>query len=142
MKKLFIGALIALAATSCATILSGSTAKITLVSPDVDRADVAVDGNYYRDLQFPAQIEVSRGFDSSLITVSTETKEGMASVKKGFNEISLFNILLGGLPGFLIDAATGSITKPTQDTYIIYMFPKKSTEEIVIPYLPGQQNNI
>ena len=139
MKKLFLGALVALVSTSCATIFSGTRATIVLTSPDARNVDLTVDNTQYGTVTLPTQIEVRRGFSPSLIVARTENREGITTVHKTFNPIALLNILLGGVPGAIIDCATGAVTKPEMDTYIIQLNHRIApVEEIVIPYRPGE----
>lgn len=134
MKKILIGAVAALALTSCATILNGSRANVTIMCPDAERANLTVDDIYYRDVQFPITVSVKRGFSPSVIRVSDGERIGSTYVNKTFNETTLWNILLGGIPGFAIDAATGSITKPEMDSYIIYL--DHTYPDVTVPYRP------
>lgn len=138
MKKLFLGALIALTSTSCATILSGTRATIVLSSPDARNVNLIVDDTQYGTVTLPVQIEVRRGFNATHIIAQTEDREGYTTVHKTFNPVSLLNILLGGVPGAVIDCATGAVTKPEMDNYIILLNQHTATtEEIIIPYRPS-----
>lgn len=124
-----------LALTSCATIFSGTTAKITVSSANVERANLKVDGSVYKNIAFPAEISVNRGFKPSVIEAETDDLEGSTTVKKTFNATSLVNILWP--IGFAIDAADGAMMKPEKDKYSIYLYPKtdkdiKTDEEIVM----------
>ena len=81
-----------------------------------------------------------RGHDISMIfqdsgAMMNQTRLiGSTYVDKTFNETTLWNILLGGIPGFAIDAATGSITKPEMDSYIIYL--DHTYPDVTVPYRP------
>ena len=109
--------------TSCATILSGTKATITVSTSTGEPARAQVDGQSYY-INGPTAVKVNRGFSKSTITAENETSQGSVDVEKGFNAVSLGNILLGGIPGFAVDAATGALTKPKQSSYSIYMQPK------------------
>lgn len=136
MKKILIGAVAALALTSCATILNGSRANVTIMSPDANRANVTVDDLYYRDVELPFTVSIKRGFSPSVVRVSDGDRIGTIYIGKTFNETTLWNILLGGIPGFAIDAATGAITKPEMDSYIIYL--DHSYPDVTVPYRPQE----
>ena len=135
MKKIILWAVAALCLTSCATILNGSRANVTVICPDTDRANVTVDDMYYRDVQLPFTVSVKRGFSPSVIRVSDGDRIGTMYVNKTFNETTLWNILIGGIPGFAIDAATGAITKPEMDSYIIYL-DYNNYPNVTVPYRP------
>jgi len=128
MKKHFIIGLLTLVMfSSCATILSGTKAKVTITNANVERANLTVDGTVYRNMTFPAEIKVKRGFKSSIIKAETIDMEGSTTVDKSFNAVSLGNILLGGIPGFIVDAADGAMMKPKKDKYSIYLYPKTNS---------------
>lgn len=110
---------------SCATILSGTTAKVTVSTSTGEPAQAIVDGKPYY-INGPTTVEVNRGFKNSTIEAENERSKGTAVVEKSFNLTTLWNIILGGIPGFAIDAATGAVTKPANDAYTIYMQPKGS----------------
>lgn len=109
--------------TSCASIISGTKANVTVSTSNGEPARASVDGeNYY--INGPTTVKVKRGFKKSTITAENETSHGSVEVEKGFNPVAIGNILLGGIPGIAVDAATGAMTKPTQSSYVIYMQPK------------------
>lgn len=109
--------------TSCATIISGTKAKVTVSTSTGEPAKAQVDGvSYY--INGPTVVKVNRGFAPSTITAENDNNVGSVDVKKGFNAVSLGNIILGGIPGYAIDLATGAVTKPTQNSYTIFMQPK------------------
>lgn len=107
--------------SSCATIFSGTRAQVTVASPDARRVNLVVDKTQYGEVDLPKEITVRRGFSASIIKASTEGREGEAIVRKSFNEIGLLNILLGGIPGLIVDCVTGAITKPEMGSYTIYL---------------------
>jgi len=129
-KSIFIGLPLALILTSCATIFSGSTAKVSVATSTGEPAHVNVDGrDFYVDGL--SRIKVNRGFKSSTIVAENDKSQGSIVVKKKFNSTTLLNLLLGGigiLPGAAIDGVTGAITKPASDFYYINMRPKPIQE--------------
>lgn len=110
---------------SCATILSGTKANVTVTSPNASWANLTVDGQKYNNMVFPAKIKVKRGFKPSVIEAENPDLEGSVTVEKKFNAVSLGNILIGGIPGFIVDAADGAVMKPEKSEYTIFMSPKK-----------------
>ncbi|MDE7344762.1 MAG: hypothetical protein K2N02_04215, partial [Alistipes sp.] len=48
-----------------------------------------------------------------------------------FNATTLWNIVLGGIPGFAGDAGTGAITKPDSETYYVPMQRKEEPANYV-----------
>jgi hypothetical protein len=137
MKRCFVIGLFSLIVlSSCATILSGTKAKITVTNANVERANLTVDGMVYNNMTFPAEILVKRGFKPSVIKAETSNMEGSTTVDKSFNATYLGNILLGGIPGFIVDAADGAMMKPKKDKYSIYLYPKTNpiieTKDVII----------
>ena len=98
------------------------------MSPDARRVDLMVDSTQYGEVDLPKEVTVKRGFKPSIIKASAEGRVGGAKVRKSFNAISLINILLGGIPGLIIDCATGAITEPEMRTITIYL------NDVQIPY--------
>lgn len=95
--------------TSCATILSGTTAKVTVSTSTGEYARANVDGETYY-INGPTEVKVKRGFNKSTITAENDHSRGEVDVEKGFNPTSLGNIILGGIPGYVVDVATGAVT--------------------------------
>lgn len=139
MKRPFIIVVAAFAFSSCATIFSGTTAQVTVTSPDAQRVELIVDGQQYGEVTLPTQVTVKRGFSSSSIKAIANGYEGEAIVRKTFNEVGLVNILLGGIPGLIVDCATGAITKPDMASYTIYLnYEIKQYSHVTIPFRPAE----
>ena len=119
--------------TSCASILGGSKAKITVdnAEPISSPVVMSVDGVQYTDIYLPAKVRVKGGFKPSTITATAQGySEGKAIVDKKFNSTTLWNIVLGGIPGMAIDAATGAMMKPSQKHYTMNMHPSNYVERL------------
>ena len=101
MKKLLF-LLLAAGLTSCATIFSGSKAKVTVDNdrPVTSPVTLTVDGKNYYNVEFPTKIRIRRGFKPTEITAAAEGYDtATATVHKKFNGTSLWNIIGGGIPG-------------------------------------------
>ncbi len=116
--------------SSCATMFNGSKARIMVMNDEVKKPVTLTVGNkMYPNIYLPAQVRVKRGFRPTQITATAEGYEpGSVTVKKKFNATTLWNIWLGGIPGFAIDAATGAMTKPKFEQYYL---PMKSDDPTV-----------
>ena len=117
--------------TSCASLFGGGKAKITIdnVRPIAEPVTLMVDDKTYHHVEFPKEVKVKRGFKASKITAKANGYEdGEATVSKKFNTVTLCNLILGGIPGFAIDAATGAMMKPSEKYYTLNMQPKNYVE--------------
>lgn len=113
---------------SCATIFSGTRAKVTVTSPNTTWANISVDGEIYNNMVFPAKVKVKRGYEPSYIKAENPDMEGSVTVKKTFNPVSVLN--LADIIGWAIDVADGAVMKPTQREYTIIMKPKKGNSHV------------
>ena len=116
MKKLFLIILILnfFLICSCATILTGSTDKLSFDS-DPDGATILMDGI---DIgKTPATISLKRpGFSDKEVMLKLKGYEDRRFIlQKEFNVITILN--LGNLLGWGIDIATGSIMKYSTKAY-------------------------
>ncbi|UKB85633.1 PEGA domain-containing protein [Chryseobacterium sp. MEBOG06] len=113
---------IALSATSCATIFTGSKDKISFNSSP-EGAKVLHKG--IEKCVTPCIAEIPRSLSKQTVTLE---KEGFVSkefkLTKTFNAVTLLNILFGGAIGVGIDAATGSLTKYSPKKYDVELEAK------------------
>ncbi|NML56645.1 PEGA domain-containing protein [Chryseobacterium cheonjiense] len=113
---------IALSATSCASILTGTKDRITFNSTP-EGAKVFHKG--IEKCTTPCTAEIPRSLSKQMVTFE---KEGFNNkeikLTKTFNPVSLVNILLGGAIGVGIDAATGSLTKYSPKEYNVELEQK------------------
>lgn len=125
-----MGAFAVLLLASCASILSGSKAKVTVRNDIAKPVTLMYDNKVEHNVFLPHQIKLKRGFKASTITATADGYEdSQVVVKKKYNMTSLLNILLGGIPGLAIDAATGAMMKPESKDIYIPMKPKDYTIE-------------
>lgn len=101
----------------CATIFTGSNQDLT-VNSTPDGANVTIvdgDGTVVFSGTTPAEVEIERGdgFFKSHDYIVTIEKAGLPAetinLKSKANGWTFGNIVLGGIPGILIDGATGAI---------------------------------
>lgn len=124
MKKLLLLPLVAFAFTSCATIFTGSKARVT-IDANIDGADyVNIDGFKHRNVTFPFQTKVRKGFDETVVTAEKEGYEKTSlMIYKNFNAVSVLNLM--DILGWGIDAATGAMMKPEYKNYELEFVEKK-----------------
>jgi len=123
MKKILIVMGCIALFTSCATLFNGSKARIIVNDNRLSQpVDLTVDGAKYPNVMLPAKVKVRRGFKYSTILAESEGYEpSSVVVQKRFNGTTLWNLLLGGVPGFAVDAATGAMMKPVSQYYDLNM---------------------
>ena len=129
--SLTLGAFTVLLLASCATILSGSKAKVSVRNDEVKvPVTLRYDNKVERDVFLPYEIKLKRGFNSSTITATADGyEEGRVVVEKKFNSTTLWNILGFGIFGAGVDAVTGAIMKPESKDIHIPLKPQKYTVE-------------
>ncbi len=117
--------------SSCATIFNGSRAKIVFDANKIDKpVNLTVDGKKYSHVTLPARVKVKRGFKPSHVLAEAQGYEPYSLIiNKEFNVTTLCNILLGGVPGMAIDAATGAMMKPESSYYNFNFRPMKNYVE-------------
>lgn len=129
MKKvLLIGLGLLTLLTSCATIFSGTKAKVIVSTNANEPVNLYVDGKTYYNVSGPTRVEVNRSFKTSKITAENTNSSGSVIVEKKFNATTLLNVFLlpGAIPGWIIDGASGAMGKPVTDMYTIYMQAKNN----------------
>lgn len=126
---MIMGSLVIL--SSCATMFSGSRAKVVFDANRVDKpVDLTIDGKKYPQVMLPAKVKVKRGFKPSHILAESQDYEPYSlMINKRFNATTLWNIWLGGVPGMAIDAATGAMMKPESSYYNLNFQPRKNYVE-------------
>lgn len=112
--------------TSCASMFSGSKAKVTFRNDAVEvPVTLSYDGKTETNVFLPYKTKIRRGFKATEVTATAKGyKETKVSVRKKFNPTTLWNLF--GVIGFGIDAGTGAMTSPKQ-------------KEIYLPLRPEEQ---
>lgn len=123
--------------SSCATMISGSKAKITVSTSTGEPANANVDGQSFY-INGPTEVKVNRGYSPSVINAENEHSKGSVEVKKSFNATTLWNLASWGVLGFVVDGASGSMMKPAQKSYIIPML-EKNKEVLTIKDEPDKK---
>lgn len=116
--------------TSCATILSGRRAKVTVngsASYSKERVFIQTDAKSYSNVYLPAVVKVKRKSKPSVIRIASDSYDySSIVVGKKINSAFWWNILLGGFIGMGVDAGTGAMYKPEQKHYTTQMTPKQN----------------
>lgn len=137
-----IGIITPLLFTSCASILSGTRAKVTVKNDEVmTPVNLTYDGKTERNVFLPYDIKIKRGFKATTIKASSKGYDDVSmNVKKVFNGTTLWNIALGGVIGAGIDAATGAIMKP-ESKEIFIPFKASDSDDVVETHVITTNND-
>lgn len=121
--KLFSAVIIAgFTLTSCATIFTGSKDEISFMSQP-EGAKVMLKG--LEKCVTPCTTAVQRSLSNEQVELKLDGYQTkIFALEKKFNAVSLINIIGGGLIGFGVDAATGSLMKYDKKAYDVVLDPK------------------
>jgi len=110
---------------SCASVLSGTKQKMS-VSTVPSGARVYVNG---KDMQVitPAEVKIPRKKSVTVTLQKSDYEDGQVTKNGSFNPTVLGNILLGGIPGALVDFGSGAWYKYS-DSSIFYDFTQMSKQ--------------
>jgi len=106
--------------TSCATIISGSSAKIQIDGNVDEPVNIVTSKDVYRDISLPTTVEVNRrSLDGQHIQISSENYAFSDIVlRKSTNSWSILSAALYGVP-LIVDLMTNAASKPAQDKFFI-----------------------
>lgn len=126
--KLFLsGIVMVMTMSSCCTIISGRTAKVTLEGQVAEPVNIIVDGKGYANVStFPFKVKVKRNSKPSIILITSNNYvyEDVV-VSKKFNPVMWGNLIFGGLIGASVDAMSGSMYSPEDKKYTLAFSPKE-----------------
>jgi len=95
----------------CATLVRGTTQRITITT-DPSGAMATVAGNR---VLTPATVELSRKHDATIFVEKEGYVPQQITLKRSIEPWTAGNLLLGGLPGLVVDAISGAMVKFNQD---------------------------
>ncbi len=129
MKKLFaVSLLIVVLLNSCATIFTG-TKDIISFNSNPQGAIVYIDG--IEICKTPCEMPINRSVNDKYAEFKLDGyKVSVVKLDKEFNVVSVLNIAVGGLIGWAIDAATGSIMKYSKKSYDVKLDANTSFSQI------------
>ena len=145
MKRIIIYAGIIIASiglfNSCATIFSGTKQKVNLTTSP-SGARVYVNG-MDKNVLTPAMIKVPRKSKITYTFQKQGYEDGNIEQKGEFNLMVIGNIVFGGIPGGLIDWASGAFYKFDKDVYCKLEKAEKEENYIVDPTIrAGEATNM
>lgn len=122
-----MAACVAILFSSCATIISGTTATVQIDGKFTEPMTITTSFQTYEEVVLPAEVKVDRkhlGGQHIRISSPNYTYDDIILNRK-INGWAFGNILIGGLIGLGVDLGTNAVSKPGQDTYYIKANPKK-----------------
>lgn len=119
MRKTLAVSLIGLAAlTGCATLVKGTTQLVSVSTPGVTGATCTLTNraNSPRTLVTPAKIVLEKSAENVAVTCTKECyQDAVGVIASGAEVMTAGNVLVGGVVGLGVDAATGAMNKYTED---------------------------
>lgn len=121
IKAILIAAIMPLLLSSCASIVSGGSPKITIDGNVREPVTITTTKQTYHNVTLPYVVSVNRHkIDGQRIYVQSETTRYRDIVlEKATNGWAFGNILIGGLIGWGIDLGTNAVSTPAQKRFYI-----------------------
>ena len=116
--------------SSCATIITGTTSKVTIDGDVNEPVTITTSFQTYEDVELPQVVKISRkAIDGQRIQIESEHyKFKDVVLRKSINGWAWGNILIGGLIGLGIDLGTNAVSKPAIDSFNIKPISKENKE--------------
>lgn len=113
--------------SSCATILDGGSPTIHIEGQTTEPVTIVTEKQTYPNVTLPVSVQVNRHkLEGQRIKITSENYEYQdIFLAKKINGYTFINILLGGLPGWAVDAATNCVSTPQQKYFNVSGTPKK-----------------
>ena len=133
--KNVLGMLVAMAFTSCASIVTGPNATVLLGGDLPDTLTIQTNVTTYANVVLPQQVEVKRrGLKDPIQVLKDSVEVTQVYPGRKLNDYFWGNLAFTGVAvaGMGIDWATGSIYKPVHDVCVL----NRTKSGIVVQYLP------
>jgi len=122
MRKLLLAAVCGLVVAGCATIIKGSNQTVSVNTPGVPGAmcTLTSEGIGTKYVQTPGSITLEKSKDNIVVTCTKECYLDSGGVLNSkFQAVTLGNILLGGVIGLGVDAASGAMNEYSPDIQVL-----------------------
>jgi uncharacterized protein YceK len=144
MKLIAIAAIAAagVALSGCASIVTGSSQKVTVNTPPTTGADCTLtssEGTW--NVSSPGTVSISKTkHDVNVHCTKAGYQDADAAVPSGFQAWTLGNLILGGIPGLVIDLATGATNEyPSEITVPMTQKTAAAPEQAPAPVASNAQ---
>jgi hypothetical protein len=107
---------------ACATITRGTTQTVTLDTPGVVGAKCTLTSSAVgtKAVVTPATVTLEKGQDAVAVHCSKECyQDGKGTIASNIEGMTAGNLVVGGVIGLGVDAATGAMNKYNPDTQIV-----------------------
>ncbi|MDX2205499.1 MAG: translation initiation factor 2 [Hyphomicrobiaceae bacterium] len=114
--------LLAAALCGCATITRGTTQNISINTPGAAGAQCTLSSPAVgtKVVVTPATVVVQKGQDAIAVRCSKECfQDGAGVIESNIEGMTAGNVLVGGVIGLGVDAASGAMNKYNSDTNIV-----------------------
>jgi len=126
-----------LALPGCALVIKGSSQSIAITTPPTDGANCTLSssqGNW--QVTSPGAVTVQRSKDDMQVRCTKPGwQDGFGNIPSNFEGWTVGNIILGGVIGLGVDAATGAINN-YPNAFQVPMVPVANPGPIPAPYPP------
>ncbi len=113
---------VAALAAGCATITRGTTQTVSLDTPGAAGAKCMLTSSAVgtKSVVTPATVTLAKGQDAVAVYYSKECYlDGKVIIASNIEGVTAGNLVVGGVIGLGVDAATGAMNKYTPDTQIV-----------------------
>lgn len=120
-KQVAVIAITAFTLTSCATIVTGTTPKVTINGNTKEPVDITTSYMTYTNVTLPTTVKIKRKhLDGQTIKISSPNyKYRDIMIQKETNSWAWGNILIGGLIGWIVDLSTNCVSAPSTTNYYV-----------------------
>ena len=120
VRVLFVA--IALLLSACATITKGTTQTVAITTPGVTDASCTLTSSAVgtKVVTTPATITLEKGRESVTVHCTKECyTDGNGVIASDFEAMTMGNIILGGVIGVGVDAASGAMNKYAPEAQVV-----------------------
>ena len=117
-----------IALSSCLTIVKGTKSRFTIRAMTNEPVTIKTTDSIYENVQLPAQIRVNGNhLNDTIELLSSHRRYAKLIPGKVFNKWAHLNAPFTGFVGYIVDAATGAMSRPAHTDYLITSCEKSDT---------------
>lgn len=110
----------AMALAGCATVVKGTDQQVSLDTPGFPGATCTLTSNGFgmRRVVTPATVELPKSKHNVAVNCKKGCAKGTGIISSGVEAMTAGNVILGGVVGLGVDAATGAMNKYNENNQI------------------------